>query len=258
MSDESRRQGVTPALCLERWAVQVHRGERTLESVPEQDREAVRALLEVDGEHRSRGVEADVSAIFEDAGAPRARASTWRQVALAASVMVALGAGIMAVQDSGSVEERARQDVTRAKGELAELILWRAVNGETERLSDGARVAPGSVIQPQYRVARGRALFGVIFSLDSAGDVSLHFPSAIDGQTALAVGDATTVERAFVLDDTPGVERFVFVASDAPIDVDALLATVREHPRDFEVQDVVRRRGISVVGQLTLEKEVGP
>ena len=62
-----------------------------------------------------------------------------------------------------------------------------------------------------------------VVSLDGRGAVTLHHPATLNGSTALTPGDAVTLDHAYELDDAPGFERFLFVTSDAPLDVATVL-----------------------------------
>jgi hypothetical protein len=92
---------------------------------------------------------------------------------------------------------------------------------EPELLTNHAKARRGDVLQLSY-VAAGRP-FGMVISLDGRGTVTLHHPATLTGSTALAPGEAVTLDHAYELDDAPGFERFLFVTSDAPLDVATVL-----------------------------------
>lgn len=108
---------------------------------------------------------------------------------------------------------------TRSKGAPA-LLVYRKTASGTERLRADTPARHGDLLQLGY-VPAGRA-YGVLFSLDGRGRVSLHFPSSPGESTALRP-DATVLPYSFRLDDAPEFERFIFVTSSRPIDVSALL-----------------------------------
>lgn len=108
------------------------------------------------------------------------------------------------------------------KGEPRLHALLRRAEGPV-RLTDGGVVRSGDVVQLAY-VAMG-APHGVIVSVDGAGVTTLHFPK--DGSTALSVDGTTPLETAYRLDDAPDFERFLFVTSGDPLDVDAVLEAAR-------------------------------
>jgi hypothetical protein len=102
---------------------------------------------------------------------------------------------------------------TRIKGD-PRLVVHRKSGDTAERLADGARAAPGDVIQLSY-VAAGRR-YGVIVSIDGRGAVTVHLPESTKGADAaaeLGQGAAIPLADAYELDDAPGFERFVLVTS---------------------------------------------
>ncbi|MCP4676843.1 MAG: DUF4384 domain-containing protein [Deltaproteobacteria bacterium] len=105
------------------------------------------------------------------------------------------------------------------------LFVFRKSTGEEERLKEGARVKAGDILQLKY-AARGAA-HGVIFSIDGRGGVTLHFPGAPDKSTALRKGKARALSFSYELDDAPGFERFFFITSSDPLDVNGVLTAGR-------------------------------
>lgn len=108
----------------------------------------------------------------------------------------------------------------RIKGDEG-LFIYMNQNGKTVQLADGDRVAEGDVLELRYPSS---ARHGVVVSIDGRGTVTLHFPAREDDDTSLSVG---RLNRAYMLDDAPGFERFLFVTSAKPIPVGAIVATVR-------------------------------
>ncbi len=105
------------------------------------------------------------------------------------------------------------------------LFVFRKGPKEEELLKKGASIRAGDVLQIKY-AARGDS-YGVIFSIDGRGTVTLHFPNAPNGSTALKKGGAHALAFSYELDNAPGFERFFFVTSVKPIDVNEVLATGR-------------------------------
>lgn len=116
-------------------------------------------------------------------------------------------------------------EVTRLKGLAPHLVVHRKLGDVAERLRDGASVRPGDLLQLGYVAAE--ATHGVIVSLDGDGVVTLHQPEFGTLPTALAGDGRVDLPFAYELDAAAGFERFVFVTSDAPLDVDAVLAAAR-------------------------------
>jgi hypothetical protein len=103
----------------------------------------------------------------------------------------------------------------RTKGSPPALSIWRKTRGEPERLASGRSVRAGDVLQ----IAYGTGLrYGVIASLDGAGEVTVHWPATGDAAAELDRG-AQALPSAYELDQAPEFERFVLVASAAPFSV---------------------------------------
>jgi hypothetical protein len=112
----------------------------------------------------------------------------------------------------------------RIKGEPM-LRVHRQGATEPEPLANHARARRGDVLQLSY-VSGGRP-HGVVVSVDGRGGVTLHHPATLTSSTELAPGEAVTLGHAYELDDAPGFERFLFVTSDAPLDVATVLEAAR-------------------------------
>ncbi len=111
----------------------------------------------------------------------------------------------------------------RAKGP-ARVIAYRNAGDHPELLVEDALVKPGDVLQLRYKPATAK--YGVIASIDGAGEVTLHFPATEQGSTALAK-TTTTLPESYALDAAPTFERFFIVTCDEPIDVIRTLDTLR-------------------------------
>lgn len=106
------------------------------------------------------------------------------------------------------------------------LCIHRKSGPDAEKLEPGAGVHPRDLLQVAY-FATTDAAYGVILSVDGRSGVTLHFPERTGQSQALTRGNETALAHAYELDDAPGFERFFFVTSDAPIDVDAVLVQAR-------------------------------
>lgn len=128
--------------------------------------------------------------------------------------------------DAGVSPPHEEAEITRVKGS-ARLLAFRQVGDDAERLEQDALVRAGDRLQLRYHA--GGQGYGVIASIDGAGAVTLHFPASEDAPaeaTALAP-KLTTLPDAYALDDAPHFERFFFITSAAPLDVQHSLAAVR-------------------------------
>lgn len=158
---------------------------------------------------------------------PRARAWLPAMGALAAAAVLALA---LAPRD-GVSPGRPDDEITRPKGD-PHLVIHRKRGEEVERLERDASARAGDLLQIAY-VAAGHT-HGVILSIDGAGVVTLHHPTAPEDDTTLAATPGEGVielAHAYELDDAPAYERFFFVTSappsgaspEAPIDLALIL-----------------------------------
>ncbi|MCP3143311.1 ActD protein [Pyxidicoccus xibeiensis] len=115
-------------------------------------------------------------------------------------------------------------DTERIKG-TPMLRVYRKGAIEPELLADRTPVRRGDLVELSY-VSGGRP-HGVVVSVDGRGGVTLHLPTTLTGSTALTPGDAVSLGHAYELDDAPDFERFLFVTSEAPLDVATILEAAR-------------------------------
>ena len=127
-------------------------------------------------------------------------------------------------------------DVTHIKGEETidttkpNLVVYRQAGGNIELLKSGAKAKQGDLLQIAY-ISAGEN-FGVIFSIDGNGAVTLHYPEHKKQSTFLKKEKKVLLESAYELDDAPGFERFFFITSPVPINVDDVLKKAGQLARD--------------------------
>ncbi|MBU8900612.1 ActD protein [Corallococcus sp. H22C18031201] len=119
-------------------------------------------------------------------------------------------------------------ETVRIKG-AARLLVHRQGAREPESLPNHSQAHRGDLLQLSY-LSGGRR-HGAVVSLDGRGAVTLHFPERLTGSTALKAGEAVSLPHAYELDDAPSFERFIFVTSDSPVDVAAVLEAARRVAR---------------------------
>jgi len=123
-------------------------------------------------------------------------------------------------------------DSTLAKGapsinlNKTQLLVHRLHNQRIEVLKDWQSARIGDLLQLAY-VSAGEP-YGMIFSIDGRGGVSLHFPKQESGSTALERHKKIPLPEAIELDDAPQFERFFFLTADFPIAVPQVLKLARE------------------------------
>ncbi|MBN2577080.1 MAG: hypothetical protein JXP73_21135 [Deltaproteobacteria bacterium] len=112
------------------------------------------------------------------------------------------------------------------KGTKPWLRVHRKTKTGSEALSSSAPVRKGDTLQLGYLAAGKR--FGVIASIDARGTVTLHLPESPGPAAPLQRGGEHALAHAYELDDSPGFERFVFVASDTPFATADVVRTLRK------------------------------
>lgn len=117
---------------------------------------------------------------------------------------------------------------TRFKGDDAKLFVYRKTNDEPEMLASGAKAHEGQILQIAYASSKK---YGVIFSIDGRGTVTLHFPADETGSTRLG-GGTVYLPSSYQLDDAPSFERFFFIASDSPFVAEKVLPRARKAALD--------------------------
>jgi len=140
----------------------------------------------------------------------------------------------------GEVQGTARGE--RLKGLESSVSVYRRGTGTSvEELSDGDVVRAGDTLQIAYNAAG--AVSGLIFSVDGAGTVTLHFPERPGGAATLVQEGETALPYAYVLDDAPSFEAFYFVAFDDEVSVGPV---IREVERTVsEALEEARRQDLS-------------
>ena len=127
----------------------------------------------------------------------------------------------------GIIYSDPEQDVTLIKGiskvdlSVTQLLVYRKIQDQVEILSDGDHARAGDLLQLAY--VSTKESYGIIFSIDGRGLITLHFPEGKEESTKLELNKQFFLPNAFELDDAPGFERFFFLTSRTPIDVGAVL-----------------------------------
>ena len=106
------------------------------------------------------------------------------------------------------------------------LLVYRHESSGDRALVDGARASEGDLVQLAYRERHGG--FGLLLSIDGAGEVTLHWPEQ-SGNSAGRLETAAEVRlpSAYQLDNAPGFERFFLVTAPRPFAVGPVVAAAR-------------------------------
>lgn len=113
----------------------------------------------------------------------------------------------------------------RLKGLAPKVLLYRKGVVNLEQMDDGSVVDKNELLQLAYVPAGYQ--YGVIFSVDGRGTVTMHF-SGLPPHTALSPKledkGENFLNHSYELDDAPKFERFFLVASDQAFEVSLVMS----------------------------------
>jgi len=147
-------------------------------------------------------------------------------------------------KDSGIVVASAEYLTERAKGQVpsgSEIFIYLKGGGESP-LNDQAILHEGHTVQLAYSAPAGAEHYGVIFSIDGRSVVTMHYPYRRGQSSSLVSGRRTLLNEAYMLDDAPGYEVFVFVISNEPLNVDTILNDARKAADDTKTAEMIIER----------------
>ncbi len=139
-----------------------------------------------------------------------------RAVALVAAAALVMAVSGVAIFRTTALADQHLTDTVRMKGLEPHLLIYRQANGESELLSDGATASAHDLIQVGY--VAGQHEYGMIFSIDGRGVITVHFPESPSGPLRLEQDGETHLSYAYELDDAPEFERFYLLSSPRRFD----------------------------------------
>ena len=152
-------------------------------------------------------------------------------------------------QIKGGASETAAATAAAHVDAMLDVYLKTAPQSAGETLTEGTTLHEGDTIQLAYtafsrgipsqpdgtrvttadttETADAASVYGIIFSIDGRGTLTLHYPYTENGNTRLATGRRTVLSEAYTLDDAPLYEVFFLVVDEAPPDTAGLLDRAR-------------------------------
>jgi hypothetical protein len=124
-----------------------------------------------------------------------------------------------------------------------QLLVYRKIQDRVEILADGERANSGDLLQLAYVTTKDA--YGVILSIDGRGTVTLHLPESQEKSTKLELGRQFLLPSAFELDDAPKFERFFFLISESPIDVNSILEEVQNMAKN---SNLFQQKNLALTG----------
>jgi hypothetical protein len=120
----------------------------------------------------------------------------------------------------------ASEEGIRLKGLEPHLAIFRKTDSGAEPLHPGEKARPGQFLRIGYQA--GGYPYGAILSVDGNGNVTRHWPAEGNRAGRLENGEAL-LPSSFELDGAPDYERFYFVVSKKPFELNPLLQSLHEN-----------------------------
>ncbi len=117
-------------------------------------------------------------------------------------------------------------NIIRSKGLNPELSIYIDKNNSPAELFDNDFVAESDIIQLTYNAAGNK--YGVIFSLDGRGVITLHYPENIYSTPIIDPNGSHALPFSYELDDAPKFERFFFVSSKQKFNISTILKSAED------------------------------
>ena len=107
------------------------------------------------------------------------------------------------------------------------LIIYRKIDDKVEVLSEGSLVKESDQIQISY--VSFNMKYGMIFSIDGNGTITLHYPDYMkDKDFSIIDKHETFLPHTFILDNAPYFERFFFITSNDPFTGEEIIKAAEE------------------------------
>ena len=183
-------------------------------------------LVETDG----RG-ETETDAGDRKRGPVIIRFKAIRYTAIAAAAALAVIIGITSYTGGGTSYGNltAASDTTateRVKGLKPSMKIYRRTPDSAEILKNRDYASEKDLLQIEY--IAGSFRYGVIFSIDGRGVLTMHYPTYEGIAAELDHNGAILLPYAYELDDAPEFERFFFVTGGSDFDIDEVLDAAHE------------------------------
>lgn len=165
---------------------------------------------------------------------PAFKAFRYTAVAAAAALVIVLGISFLnnpaATSTGGMVAASDGLAKERVKGLNPSLKIYRRTGDSAEILANRDAAYERDLLQIEY--IAGSFRYGVIFSIDGRGTVTMHFPTYAGIAAELDHNGAVLLPYSYELDDAPDFERFFFITGGSSFDIDEVLDAAYELASD--------------------------
>jgi len=146
-------------------------------------------------------------------------------------------------------------EIIRSKGLSPELSIYIDKNNSPAELFNNDFVYESDLIQLTYNAAGNK--YGIIFSIDGRGVITLHYPVNEDSSPLIDPNGSHSLPFSYELDDAPEFERFYFVSSKQNFDINTILKSAKDilkydYPEtieklnlsaDFDQETIILKKG---------------
>jgi hypothetical protein len=149
-------------------------------------------------------------------------------MAAAAALVLVIGLSFYtpATSTGGMIEASQQLSAERVKGLKPSLKIYRRRGESAEIIENRDTAAENDLLQIEY--IAGSFRYGVIFSIDGRGMLTMHYPTYEGIAAELDHNGAVLLPYAYELDDAPEFERFFFITGGGSFDIDEVLDAAHE------------------------------
>jgi len=151
---------------------------------------------------------------------------------LAASVALMMIFVSPALLTQAEHQNYAQENTLRFKGERSKLYIYIQRKDSIELLSADSVVYAGDRLQVAFF---SDAKYGMIFSIDGSGSVTLHYPREEQIFSEIPANNKIKLPYSYELDAAPGFEKFFFLTSEKEIHVAKILKKAYQFAKDPEL-----------------------
>ncbi|MDA3851453.1 MAG: hypothetical protein PF447_09290 [Spirochaetaceae bacterium] len=170
----------------------------------------------------------------------RNKVKIWSRLSMAAAALVLVLTGTFFIQQNSNSNPYGIR-VKGSRDSDPQLTIYRHQGDNIQKLVDGDHAQAGDLLQIAYKEIPQES-FGLIISLDGAGNQTVHFP--MSGQEAQLLDSSGEVYLpwSYELDNAPDYEAFFLIISEQPFslaDITAPALLENRLPRGVDVYGLI-------------------